>query len=73
MRTPNTAATKKRRDRQRQADVLIELAKGAELFHVPDGTGYADLEVNGHRETWLIRSKGNRGRFRGGKGVLTEA
>jgi hypothetical protein len=47
-----------RHDRQRQADVLIQLAKDAELFHVPDGTGYADLEVKGHRETWPIRSKG---------------
>jgi hypothetical protein len=47
-----------KRDRQRQADVLIHLAKDAELSHVPDGTGYADVEVNGHRETWPIRSKG---------------
>jgi hypothetical protein len=48
-----------RRD-QTQADLLIELAQDAELFHAPDGTGYADIQVNGHRETWLIRSKGFR-------------
>jgi hypothetical protein len=42
------------------ADILIELAKSAELFHVPDGTGFADLDINGHRETWPIRSKGFR-------------
>jgi hypothetical protein len=49
-----------RRD-QTQADILIELAQeGAELFHAPDGTGFADIEVNGHRETWPIRSKGFR-------------
>ena len=43
-----------------QADVLVELAKAAELFHNPDGTGFADLDVNGHRETWPICSKGFR-------------
>ena len=32
-----------------QADILIELAQSAELFHTPDGTGYADLDINGHR------------------------
>ena len=43
-----------------QADILIELAQTAELFHAPDGTGFADLDVNGHRETWPIRTKGFR-------------
>jgi hypothetical protein len=43
-----------------QADILIELAQAAELFHTPDSTGYADLDVNGHRETWPIRAKGFR-------------
>src|SRR3954471_21263746 len=41
-----------------QADILIGLAQAAELFHTPDGTGFADLDVKGHRETWPIRSKG---------------
>jgi len=49
-------------DRERgapkQADILITLAVDAELFHASDGTGYADLQVNGHRETWPLRSKG---------------
>ena len=44
----------------KQADILIELAQSTELFHVPDGTGYADLDISGHRETWPIRSKGFR-------------
>jgi hypothetical protein len=35
-------------------------AQTAELFHGPDGTGFADLGINGHRETWPIRSKGFR-------------
>ena len=43
-----------------QADILIALASAAELFHTPDGTGFADLDINGHRETWPIRSKGFR-------------
>ena len=43
-----------------QADILIDLAQSAELFHAPDRTGFADLDVNGHRETWPIRSKGFR-------------
>jgi hypothetical protein len=32
----------------------------AELFLAPDGTGYADVIVHGHRETWPIRSRGFR-------------
>jgi hypothetical protein len=43
-----------------QADILIDLAQTAELFHAPDGTGFADLNINGHRETWPIRAKGFR-------------
>jgi hypothetical protein len=43
-----------------QADFLIDLAQSALLFHTADTTGYADLTVNGHRETWSIRSKGFR-------------
>ena len=43
-----------------QADILIELAQAAELFHTPDSTGFADLDINGHRETWPIHAKGFR-------------
>jgi phage/plasmid primase-like uncharacterized protein len=46
--------------RPKQADILIGLARTADLFHSPDSTGYADLEINGHRETWPIRAKGFR-------------
>src|ERR1035441_3979003 len=28
-----------------QADILIELAQSAELFHAPDSTGFADLNI----------------------------
>jgi hypothetical protein len=44
----------------KQADILIDLAHAAELFHTPDGIAFADLDINGHRETWPIRSKGFR-------------
>lgn len=44
----------------KQADLLIELAQEAELFHSPDATAFADLVVNGHRETWPVRTKGFR-------------
>jgi hypothetical protein len=44
----------------KQSDVLIELASTAALFHTPDGTAFADIVVNGHRETWQVRSKGFR-------------
>ena len=47
--------------RQSHADILIAIAnRRSELFHGPDGTPYADLEVSGHRETWPIRSRGFR-------------
>ena len=49
-------------ERRTQAQVLIELAAKAEvqLFHAPDGTGYADILVDGHRETWALRGAGFR-------------
>ncbi len=43
-----------------QTDILLDLARSAELFHAPDGSAFADLVINGHRETWPIRSKGFR-------------
>jgi hypothetical protein len=52
-----SASTKRR---PTQADTLINLAQSAELFHTPDWIGFADLDINGHRETWPIRSKGFR-------------
>jgi hypothetical protein len=46
--------------RPTQADMLVDLAQSAKLFHTADGTGFADLDINGHRETWPIRAKGFR-------------
>src|SRR3981081_1941889 len=39
------------------ADMLIKLALAGGLFHTSIGTAFADLPINGHRETWPIRSK----------------
>src|SRR5262249_24532120 len=44
--------------KKKQADVLIELAAAAELFHDREDVGYARFDVNGHKENWPIRSKG---------------
>src|SRR5437667_5411154 len=41
--------------------MLTQIAACGELFHTATGTAFADLLVDGHRETWPIRSK----RFRG--------
>src|SRR5262249_15148223 len=46
---------------RRRADMLTQIEACAELFHTATGTAFADLLVDGHRETWPIRSK----RFRG--------
>jgi hypothetical protein len=44
----------------KQADMLINLASAAGLFHAADGTAFADIDVGGHRETWAVRTKGFR-------------
>ena len=46
----------------KQADVLIRLAKSATLFHTPapNADAYADIVINGHRETHRIRGAGFR-------------
>ena len=41
--------------------MLTQIWACGELFHTATGTAYADLLVDGHRETWPIRSQ----RFRG--------
>jgi hypothetical protein len=53
-----TASVESDKGKEKQADVLIRLAARAGFFHTPDGVGYADVDVNGHRETWPLRSKG---------------
>src|SRR5436305_2145150 len=43
------------------AEMLAVIETSIELFHTAAGTAFADLLIEGHRETWPIRSK----RFRG--------
>ena len=40
----------------KKADMLTDLAASAQLFHSADGTAFADLMIDGHRETWPVRS-----------------
>jgi hypothetical protein len=40
--------------------MLTTMGAGGELFHTAAGTAFADLLIDGHRETWPVRS----GRFR---------
>jgi hypothetical protein len=43
-----------------QAEILINLTQPIALFHTRDGSTYADLEIDGHRETWPISAQGFR-------------
>ena len=43
---------------QSQVDIILQLAQAADLFHGADATAYADIVINGHRETWPVKSKG---------------
>jgi len=38
-------------------DVLLNIASAARLFHTSDSVAFADLIIDGHRETWPVRSK----------------
>jgi hypothetical protein len=47
--------------RPSQAQLLVALAEGDELFHSEQGdVGYATISVKDHRETWPLRSTGYR-------------
>jgi hypothetical protein len=36
---------------------ISKIPKGVKLFHTPDGTAYASVKIDGHKETWPIRSR----------------
>jgi DNA polymerase I-like protein with 3'-5' exonuclease and polymerase domains len=48
------------RDRRSQADRLIACTEAASLFRTPDSESYADVEIEGCRQTWPIRYRGFR-------------
>ena len=39
------------------SETLLEIGTAARFFHSTDGTAFADLIIDGHRETWPLRSK----------------
>lgn len=53
----NGAADQTSAPRPNQASTLVQLAAAADLFHGPDGTSYATVSVDAHRETHLLRSR----------------
>jgi hypothetical protein len=51
--------TDEKEKKPKQANILIELALAeVKLFRTGEGVAYADIHINGHRETWSIRTKG---------------
>ena len=58
---PGEAATddpKKKEKDKKQVDVIVETAKkSSTLFHDASGTAYADVMINGHRETLPVNSR----------------
>ena len=44
----------------RQVSQLLAVAETVQLFRTSDGIAYADLEIDGHRETWAVRDRGFR-------------
>ena len=59
-RPPRSALRQAKQDQERRRliDVFIDESGGDRaLFHDSTGVAYADITVNGHRETWPVRSK----------------
>lgn len=55
---PNTERHNNDDEREPQADILINIATtNAFLFHDETKDSFANMEINGHRETWPLRSK----------------
>jgi hypothetical protein len=44
--------------RESQATTLVRLAEVAEKFHDGEGAAYASVELDGHTETWPVKSRG---------------
>lgn len=45
-------------DRESAATCLVKLADKVQLIHNADGEGFAVMLIDGHKETWPLRSKG---------------
>lgn len=59
-RADEDAAGDAKQERKSQSTILIELASEADYFHTSDGEAYASIEINGHTETWPLKSRGFR-------------
>jgi hypothetical protein len=62
---PGEQAAQEDKSKPTQAELLIKLAGDAELFHDMNRKGYATIPVDGHMETWPIRSTAFRDWLRG--------
>jgi len=47
-----------KKDKPTQSEILTRIGEAAELFHTRDDESFATFHINGHWETWAIRSKG---------------
>jgi hypothetical protein len=56
----NTSQEDRGERQRKQADILLEIAGQAVLFHNHEGVAFADITIKGHRETWPVRSRGFR-------------
>src|SRR5262245_30117165 len=51
------ALRREKQDQEKQKLINLFVDETGGLFHTPNGDAYADLIINGHRETWPVRSK----------------
>lgn len=51
------SGTEKSKSKSTQAQQLVTLAASASLFHTSDEEPYATININGHEETWSVRSR----------------
>jgi hypothetical protein len=55
-RAMSSSGAVKTAERKSQAKALLELAADVECFHTPEGYLFADVRIDGRRETWGITS-----------------
>lgn len=53
----NSEKSEGKRQQEKQAQLIVNGASEAELFHTPEGEAFASFPVDGHTETHKIRSK----------------
>jgi phage/plasmid primase-like uncharacterized protein len=58
--TTNNAADEDDKKEKSHVKILLGFAEKLELFHTKDGEAYADIVIDGRRETWPVHSRGFR-------------